>query len=351
MRAGESLVQMTPDQLKRIFDEGKKDWLSRSALSAVSDERVCELLNIDAYFEKLKLPLPTSQYAKLECLEKVRLIYREEGEWEITNFAAILLAKKLDSFPEDVSRKAPRFLIYEGTDKTVTKADIPGVMGYAVGFEGLVNRVHKDAPLNKFQEEVLRTEEEMFPKKAIRELIANALIHQDFEMTGMSVMIEMYADRLEISNPGAAPINVTRFIDEYRSRNESFAKMMRSLKICEEKGSGIDKVVKEVEAAKLPAPDFRTNNLRTTAILFAHIEFDAMSKSDRIRACYQHSCLLQQSNKKMSNQSLRDRFGLAVSKTALVSQVIAQSIEAKFIKLDEPEIDSTRYARYLPFWA
>jgi ATP-dependent DNA helicase RecG len=207
MRAGESLVQMTKDQLKRIFAEGEKDWLFRSALSAISDRRVFELLHIDAYFDKLKLPLPTSQHAKLQRLEKDKLIFLEEGEWEITNFAAILLAKELDFFPSDVSRKASRFLIYEGTDKTVTKSDTTGVMGYAVGFEGLVNRVHKHAPLNKFREDVLRTEEEMFPKQAIRELIANALIHQDFEMTGMSVTIEMYSDRLEVSNPGGLSLN------------------------------------------------------------------------------------------------------------------------------------------------
>src|SRR5690606_18937340 len=90
----------------------------------------------------------------------------------------------------------------------------------------------------------------------------------------------------------------SRFIDEYRSRNELLADFMRRLGICEEKGSGIDKVVNAAEVFQLPAPDFKVGEFRTTAVLFAHKEFEDMSKKDRIRACYQHCCLLYVSNKR-----------------------------------------------------
>ena len=191
----------------------------------------------------------------------------------------------------------------------------------------------------------------MFPKQALRELIANALVHQDFLASGASVMIEMYDDRVEISNAGKPPINVKRFIDEYRSRNERLADLMRRLGICEEKGSGIDKVVEAAEVYQLPAPDFRVGEFRTTAVLFAHQDFSVMSKADRIRACYQHCCLMYVSNKRMSNLSLRERFGGSESKAATVSLVIGATKEAGLIKADESETNSTRYARYLPYWA
>ena len=164
-------------------------------------------------------------------------------------------------------------------------------------------------------------------------------------------MIEMYADRIEISNPGVPPIRVERFIDDYRSRNERLADLMRRLGICEEKGSGIDKVVKAAEVFQLPAPDFRVGDHRTTAVLYAHQDFSVMSKADRIRACYQHCCLMYVSNQSMSNQSLRERFGVSEAKVATVSLVIGATKEAKLIKPDESETSSTRYARYLPFWA
>jgi ATP-dependent DNA helicase RecG len=91
--------------------------------------------------------------------------------------------------------------------------------------------------------------------------------------------------------------------------------------------------------------------VRTTAVLFAHQDFREMSKTDRVRACYQHCCLLYVSGKRMSNQSLRDRFGVPESKAATVSLVIGAAKEAGFIKTDDSETASTRYARYLPFWA
>jgi len=91
--------------------------------------------------------------------------------------------------------------------------------------------------------------------------------------------------------------------------------------------------------------------MRTTAMLFAHQEFADMCKGDRVRACYQHCCLMHVTNQRMSNQSLRLRFGLGEDKTVLTSQVIGAAKEAGMIKADESETTSTRYARYLPFWA
>ena len=102
---------------------------------------------------------------------------------------------------------------------------------------------------------------------------------------------------------------------------------------------------------QLPAPDFRVGDTRTTAVLFAHQDFANMSKTDRIRACYQHCCLLYVSNQRMSNQTLRERFRLSESKAVIVSQIIGATKEDGWIKTDESESTSTRYARYLPFWA
>lgn len=351
MRSGESLVAMTADKLKRIFAEGQTDWLSQIAKKDASADEVITLLDTQTYFDLCQLPYPTTREGVLERLCSENLITRSAQGWSISNLAAMLLAKKLEAFSLELARKAPRVVIYEGRDKLNTREDKPGVKGYAVGFESLVDFVHSSAPLNRSVEQVLREEVKMFPKQALRELIANALVHQDFLASGSSVMIEMYADRLEISNPGVPPISIDRFIDEYRSRNERLADLMRRFGICEEKGSGVDKVVKAAEQYQLPAPDFRASDFRTTAILFAHQNFSDMSKSDRIRACYQHCCLMYVSNQRMSNQSLRARFGIAESKAATVSLVIGATKEIGLIKADEADSSSTRYARYLPFWA
>lgn len=351
MRAGEELVPMSPDHLKRIFAEGGPDWFDRPAWAGASAEEVVALLDTQSFFDLMQLPYPTSRDGVLERLAQERLIERKTDGWSIANLAAILLAKRLDAFSPELARKAARVVIYEGTNKLATRYDEPQPQGYAVGFEKLVDFVHSSAPRNHFVEQALRDEVKMFPRQAIRELVANALVHQDFEATGQSVMVEMYTDRLEVSNPGLPPIKVERFIDEFRSRNERLAELMRRMRVCEEKGSGIDKVIHLAEVFQLPAPDFRISETRTTAVLFSHQDFADMSKPDRIRACYQHCCLKYVSNERMSNQSLRERFRLPESKAATASQVIGATKEAGLIKSDESDTTSTRYARYLPFWA
>lgn len=191
----------------------------------------------------------------------------------------------------------------------------------------------------------------MYPLIAIRELIANALIHQDLDASGATVMVEIYTDRIEISNPGQPGVQPERFIDEYRCRNEPLADLMRRFGICEEKGSGIDKVVHAVEELHLPAPEFRVDNVRTTCVLHGARAFAEMSRDDRVRACYQHCCLRYVSNEPMTNRSLRERFGLIEEQAPLASQVIAATQAAGQIKLDGTVAHSKRYARYVPYWA
>lgn len=351
MRSTEDTVPMSEDRLRAIFAEGQPDWLEEPALKGVRPDQVIELLDTQTYFELMKLPMPSTRDAVLDRLESERLIKRDGAGWTVCNLAALLLARKLSAFGPQIERKAARLVVYEGTNKLKTKLDRSGQRGYAVGFEGLVTRVRDAAPMNAIVEQTIRREVRMFPEQALRELIANALVHQDFAVSGAGVMIEMYADRVEISNPGTPPISVERFIDEYRSRNERLADLMRRLGICEEKGSGIDKVVHAAEVYQLPAPDFRADSLRTTAVLFGHTEFKDMGKADRVRACYQHCCLMYVSNQRMSNQSFRERLGLGEGKMASVSQIIGDTQDAKLIRLDDAQTASRRYARYVPFWA
>ncbi len=263
---------------------------------------------------------------------------------------ALLLAKQLTDFP-DVSRKAPRVVVYSGPSKLETRLDQLGSRGYAVGFQGLVRFVMGQLPQNEIIKDALRTEVKLVPEVVIRELVANALIHQDLSISGASVMIEAYADRIEISNPGKPIVEVARFIDGYQSRNERLADLMRRLGICEEKGSGIDRVINAAEVYQLPAPDFRVGHRRTMVTIFGQRPFEAMDREDRVRACYQHAALRWVMSERMTNQSLRERFSLAESKAAIASQIIAATVEAGLIKPDEKVGGSRKFARYLPYWA
>jgi len=178
---------------------------------------------------------------------------------------------------------------YIGASKLETKLDRIGEKGYAVGFQGLVRFIVTLLPQNEVIQDALRTEVKLLPETVIRELVANALIHQDFYMGGSSVMVGIYSDRVEISNPGEPIVPIDRFIDGYQSRNERLADLMRRLRICEEKGSGIDRVVHAAEVYQLPAPDFRAAQLRAEVVIWGPRDFEGMDRDDRIRACYQHA--------------------------------------------------------------
>ena len=93
-------------------------------------------------------------------------------------------------------------------------------------------------------------------------------------------MVEIFNDRMEISNPGTPLVNTDRFLDTPpKSRNESLASLMRRLGVCEETGFGVDKVVFQTEIYQLPAPLFEAAGDNTPAVLLSH---RSLTKMDRM---------------------------------------------------------------------
>jgi len=350
MRSGEALVPMSEDQLRTIFAEGRPDWLEENSISSRDAQEVVKLLDTQAYFDLLKLQYPTTLDGVIDRLVAERLIEGEKGQYAIRRLGALLLAKSLDEFP-DLQRKAARIIVYSGTSKLETKLDQVWARGYAAGFRGMLRFIMGQLPQNEVIQDALRLEVKLVPEIAIRELVANALIHQDFAISGTSVMVEIYSDRVEISNPGVPVVAIERFIDGYESRNERLADLMRRFGICEEKGSGIDRVIDQAEVYQLPAPDFRAGYRRTACTIYGPRDFSQMNKEDRIRACFQHCVLKYVMSQRMTNQSLRNRFHLPEEKSALVSQMISATMEVGWIKLDQSAGGSKKYARYIPWWA
>lgn len=296
-------------------------------------------------FQMLDIPLPESREAILERLVEEKLLNLRLKKYAITNLGAILFANNLDDFQE-IGRKAPRVIIYKGKNKLETIKEQEGKKGYALGFEGMINFINDQLPTNEEIGRVFRKEVKMFPELAIRELVANALIHQDFSISGTGVMIEIYSDRIEITNPGKPMIDTDRFIDHSpESRNEALARFMRRLKICEERGSGIDKVIYQAETYQLPAPEFINGDNYTRVKLFATKSLRQMTKKDKVRATYQHCVLKYLSNEYMSNSSLRQRFGIDDKNYPQASRIIKQTIEDGLIT--EHENSKT----YIPYWA
>jgi len=82
-----------------------------------------------------------------------------------------------------------------------------------------VDWINSQLPANEEIGKALRKDTRMYPEIAIGELVANALIHQDLTVKGFP-MVEIFTDRIEISNSGIPLVTPDRFIDAYVSRND-----------------------------------------------------------------------------------------------------------------------------------
>jgi ATP-dependent DNA helicase RecG len=115
-----------------------------------------------------------------------------------------------------------------------------------------------------------RVERFEYPEDAIREVLANAVIHRDYTITESYTQVRVFADRIEVTNPGNLPPGVT--VDNIKemqfSRNSVMASLMRDLNYLEEYGRGIDLVFSSMQAAGLPRPVFRNAaNMFTVTLL------------------------------------------------------------------------------------
>ena len=321
------------------------------ALERVSDEDVLSRLNYPSYFDLLGRPLPDGRTAILDGLRSNGLLFPcDAGGWNITNLGAVLFARNLEDFPR-LGRKTLRIVQYRGDGRTETQRENEFTEGYAIIFDAAVDYIMTVTPANEVIEQALRREIPMFPRIAVRELLANALIHQDFSLTGAGPMVSIFDKRIEISNPGEPLVPTERFVDaEPISRNERLARLMRRFNICEERGSGIDKVIQVVEFSQLPPPLFEVPPGSTRTTLFAHKPLPDMDKSERIRACYLHACLCYVMDRPMNNASIRERFGLPDTLNDRASRLLREAVEDGTIIVRDPKI-GTRSWTYLPFWA
>jgi ATP-dependent DNA helicase RecG len=349
--AGQTVKLTRPEVKQLIAHSTGLSFESQIAQRDLNEDEVLKILDHDSYFRLQDKRLPETKRGILQILESDELIVKSNSLWNITNLGALLFAKDITAF-KDIRRKATRVIVYKATGRVDAIKEQDGKKGYASGFEGLIQYIMDQLPTNEVIENALRHQVKVYPEKAVREFVANAIIHQDMAVTGVSVMIEIFTDRVEITNPGAPLVDTNRFIDTPpRSRNETLASLMRRLNICEERGSGVDRAIEAIEIYQLPAPKFIRGEDYTKVIIYAPMPLATMGKEDRIRACYQHTCLSYVNNQVVNNQSLRKRFNISKNNHPIASRIINEAMDAKLIKPRDPENTSKKFSTYVPYWA
>lgn len=335
-----------------MLDSTSPRWEELRASDLLQLEDVHRLLDLDAVAKLLQHPLPDNPASLIDWLNSEGFTVPDGRGLYITNFGAIAAARRLDDF-STLERKRIRVIRYRGTNKVETIDEQPGQRGYAVGFEGLIAYLKRVLPHSEVIQQALRAETSVYPEIALRELIANALIHQDFSITGAGPMVEIYDDRIEMTNPGALlpGKKLDRLIGATpESRNEKLASSFRRFRICEERGTGFQKIVAAIELFGLPPLRMSPQENAFRVAIGAPRKFTDMSMPERVEACYQHAVLQFVSSGTLTNTSLRQRFKLHDKHRNQITNLIGEAVSKGRIKRKDAD-SGNKFAEYLPYWA
>jgi predicted HTH transcriptional regulator len=351
-RSAGQTVRMSKEAVKFMISASHGiSFESQIAMPGLSVGEILNLLDYRQFYECLDKNVPKSTDSIISMLTEYDFVLESENALNITNLGAILLANDIRKFPH-LKGKTVRVLRYTGINNLTLDKEQTFVNGYAAGFEDMVNYIMKNLPQQEIIKGALRENKTEYPRRTIREFLANSLVHQDFSVKGSQVMVEIFTDRVVMTNPGSPLNDVNRFIDlPPHSRNEDMAQSLLLLNICERRGSGVDRAIEALEEALLPPPKFTKGEFFTRVFIYGAQKLSAMSKQDKIRACYQHCCLLHESNREMTNQSVRERFEIGNKNFSIASRIIADTLDTGLIKVADVENVSRKFASYVPFYA
>ena len=315
--------------------------------------QIAQLLDLNAYYHLLwRKAVPTAQQCWLHDLAKDGLVEQSLNGCFITSLGAILLANDLDNFPALRHKKFRVISHVSGIRKEENFAEFTLNKGYAAGATELLAYIQAQLPAG---EQVANfgpcSRWVMVPARSLREIVINAMIHQDFSIHS-APRVEIMHDRVEVYSHGRPGMRPWRFIDccEYK-RNPALVDLMAKLTFCTGRGFGIDKVIQEAEKVHAVAPNFEElpdNTLKVT--LYGPKSLQQQSKGERLRACYQHCCLNYVNGVPTTNATLRKRLGADDSKISIVSHIITDALAEKYIKV-QGDSAGKRKRCYVPIWA
>jgi len=355
IRIGKNTSELSryPEIQKKIWSKlDKNAFWQMSVMPNLTHKNILELLDYETYYKLSQLPIPNETESILERFEQECFIKNDGRFFSITNLGALLLAKEMDYFPS-LKYKTPRVITYDGDNKLATVIkDQLGHKGYASGFEILRKWIDSQIPEPQTITKVFREQKKYYPEEALRELIANALIHQDCEEQGMRPLIEIYKNHIDISNPGNCLVSTKRILGAVpKARNELVVDVMKRLRICETRGSGILRTVEGVEEWQLPAPTFINQENGFKVSLYAYKTFENLSIKERLHACEQHVTFMYIQNSFANNETLRKRFGLGEKKANTISKLVKLAKDNNLIKDFDPSSNSKKFIKYVPIWA
>ena len=349
-RDGESLVALNLQEIEKIRAQRVVDCFEkRHAKSGLTGSEVLQYINYRKLYERIDRRIPREESVILDLLREYAFITEVNGKWAITNMGALLFANRLADF-EELRYREIILRRYEGNNNLIMINEKRSEAGYAVEFDDLLDWLENNSSKEKIVS--ARTREITYPRVAMREFLANIMVHQDFSMKGMQLTVEIFANRIVFTNPGSLLNDANRLIDlPPHSRNEDLAQAMLQVDLCERRGSGFDRAVAGIEEMCLPPYKVENGSDFTRVTMFPKKAFKEMTPQEKVQACYQHACLLYENGEELNNQSLRERFDLDKNKSSVASRIIADAITEGLLKPADEENEAKKFSTYIPYYA
>ena len=320
--------------------------------SALSGPEVLELLNAEAYLRLSRMEIADNKEEQLRYLEKLSLIKKSGLTYDIPLFSAYLLARNLSDF-DRLAGKRVRIVSYSGNDNlTPVVCDKEFKEGIVEAFKSVYRELNGLIPGRERidPESGRRLIEFSIPKAVLREVLCNAFAHQDLSSEDDGILVEIYKNRVEITNSGKPVLDQLHFLDGGPvTKNEKIFTEMKNLGLVDGQGHGWRKIVKELESRSLPAPGIKVRKNSITVTLWFEKPLKLLSLDQRNWTVYLHTVLRYLLNEPANNASLRQRLNLPESKSSTVSKLFRQTAEGDLVKpFDKHSSNKTK--RYVPVW-
>lgn len=253
MRAGESLVPMTADQLRRIFDETGPDFSAEIFPEAAVKDLAPEA--IDAFRQRWARKAKAKRVLEVsddQLLHDAELVV-DEG----VTYAALALLGTREALGKHLAQ-AEVIFEYRSTDQAGPASQREefrqGLLLYNNRLWELVN-LRND--LQNFQDGLFVLDVPTFDERTVREAILNAVSHRDYRDAG-SVFVRQYPRRVEIVSPGGFPAGITseNLLWQQKPRNRRIAEALARCGLIERAGQGFDLIYGECIRHSKPLPDF-----------------------------------------------------------------------------------------------
>lgn len=258
VKGSQQVVYVRFGSTSRVADDAAIATMVSLAKNITFDESPCPRASahdidwdaIDKTFEPFKKSLTPTKAQGIGIL-------RPENGAQPSNGGMLLFGKNRANFFPDAIIRCVKFAgihPVKSKDHTIVDRHLPEAIDEVLDF------IAKNTFIETTIGRKRRVEVPQYPPAAVREAVINAIVHADYSVTGSSIIVSIFDDRLEITNPGAVPYGLSlesALSGASRTRNRVLAKTFHILELVEQWGSGLKRIIQTCIESDIKPPKFQ----------------------------------------------------------------------------------------------